>query len=135
MTTAPFELGKTYLTKAGKPVKIIQVTNTPGYEAVQGDDGENTTLGWRYNRAEDRGRCTGSAFDMSDSRNLIPDRAASDLRALLMEVRDNCLFSDDGGTIGVTEEPHVSADLFSRICEAIGEQPLPSAKPVGKPQP
>jgi len=28
---------------------------------------------WRYNRPQDLGRCTASAFDMSDYRNLIPE--------------------------------------------------------------
>lgn len=78
--TKPFELGKTYLTQAGQPVTIKAVSNTPGYECVQGDDLSSWTPGvfkwvWRYNRESDRGRVTGSAFDMSDPRNLIPEPA------------------------------------------------------------
>ncbi len=80
----PFELGKTYRTQAGSWVKIIEINNTPGYETVRGDDhepdwiddkGKAHTLGWRYNREgkNERGRCTGSAHDFSDPRNLIPE--------------------------------------------------------------
>jgi len=42
----------------------------------------------------------------------------ADLIALLTEVRDACLYSEDD-YIGVTNEPHISDDLFSRICDAI----------------
>lgn len=41
-----------------------------------------------------------------------------DLLALLTEVRDACLYEDDDFT-GVTQEPHISEDLFDRICSAI----------------
>ena len=41
-----------------------------------------------------------------------------DLLALLTEVRDACLYEDDYFT-GVTQEPHISEDLFDRICSAI----------------
>ena len=75
----PFEVGKTYLTQEGKSVTIKAKTTVPGYECVQGDDlakcperGVFTWI-WRYNRESDRGRVTGSAFDMSDPRNLIPE--------------------------------------------------------------
>lgn len=74
-----FHVGKTYLTVEGKRVKII-AENTkygPHYTCVQGDDGETridedifypgiyeitegSQLGWRYDRASDPGRCTGS---------------------------------------------------------------------------
>jgi len=76
-TTKPFELGRTYLTRAGRSVTIIAVSDVPGYECVQGDDHPpgDPKGGWRYNRASDRGRVTGSAFDMSDPRNLIPEFA------------------------------------------------------------
>lgn len=85
-----FIVGKTYLTQEGKRVKIIAESNThsPYYTCVQGDDGvtkiyehpvypgiyeivEGSESGWRYDRASDCGRCTGSAFDMSDPRNLV----------------------------------------------------------------
>lgn len=68
-----FVVGKTYLTQAGKAVTII-AENTrigPYYTCVQGDDGETPDKGWRYDRKSDAGRCTGSAFDMSDPRNLV----------------------------------------------------------------
>lgn len=64
----PFIPGKTYKTKDGRDVTITGISPTRGYECVQGDDGI-----WRYNRGDDRGRVTGSAFNMSDPRNLIPE--------------------------------------------------------------
>lgn len=86
-----FIVGRTYLTQAGKRVKIIaeNVKYGPYYTCVQGDDGENAVFedpvhpgiyefrpgseaGWRYDRPSDAGRCTASAFDMSDPRNLVP---------------------------------------------------------------
>lgn len=85
-----FEVGKTYLRQDGKKVKIIAENTKYGthYCCVQGDDGETrveedpihkgiyeiidgSQLGWRYDRKSDAGRCTGSAFDMSDPRNLV----------------------------------------------------------------
>lgn len=85
-----FIVGKTYLTKEGKKVKIIAESIQPGVRGVcvQGDDGvtyveehwkhkgiyeivEGNTLGWRYDREGDEGRCTGSAHDFSEPRNLI----------------------------------------------------------------
>jgi hypothetical protein len=85
----PFEVGKMYKTQAGESVTIIETKNDlPGYECVRGCDhgtdnphypryegatGRWHTSGWRYNRESDRGRVTGSAFDMSDPRNLIPE--------------------------------------------------------------
>jgi hypothetical protein len=69
----PFELGKTYKRRDGKEVTIIAINNHRGYETVQGDDGSCPTSGFRYNRANDRGRCTGSLGDYSDPRNLLPE--------------------------------------------------------------
>jgi hypothetical protein len=69
----PFELGKTYKRRDGKDVKIIAVSTQRGYETVQGDDGASPTSGFRYNRDNDRGRCTGTAGDYSDPRNLLPE--------------------------------------------------------------
>ena len=80
--TKAFEVGKTYLTQDGRRVTIKAASNTPGYECVQGDDlhrHDDTGVWiwvWRYIRASDRGRVTGSAFDMSDPRNLVPEPAA-----------------------------------------------------------
>lgn len=65
----PFELGKTYKRRDGKEVKIIKVSG----ECVQGDDGDYPESGYRYNRTDDRGRCTGTAGDFSDPKNLLPD--------------------------------------------------------------
>jgi hypothetical protein len=84
-----FIVGKTYLTKEGKRVKIIAESRRRGYECVQGDDGvtrvdemictpgvyeitEGSELGWRYDRKGDVGRCTGSPHDFSDPDNLVP---------------------------------------------------------------
>ncbi len=84
-----FIVGKTYLTVEGKKVKII-AENTqygPHYTCVQGDDGETrvdenifhkgvyeitegSTLGWRYDREGDVGRCTGSK--PGGPRDLVP---------------------------------------------------------------
>lgn len=85
-----FIVGKTYLTQEGKRVKIISESTKygPHYTTVQGDDGETKVYedplhpgiyeivyghesGYRYDRASDCGRCTASAFDMSDPRNLV----------------------------------------------------------------
>jgi len=66
--SAPFLLCSSYRTKAGQWVRIVDESTLKGYECVKGDDGI-----WRYNRESDRGRVTGSAFDMSDPRNLLPN--------------------------------------------------------------
>lgn len=76
-----FIVGRTYLSLEGKPVKIIAENNLgPHYQCVQGDDGEDrvelcldttgpnevyelvpgSSLGWRYDRESDPGRCTAS---------------------------------------------------------------------------
>ncbi len=50
--------------------------------------------------------------------------AAPELLAELQAVRDACLYTDDDGTgdyIAVTSEPHISEDLFDRICAAINK--------------
>jgi hypothetical protein len=67
-----FEVGKTYLTRGGKLVKIINKTDTKGYECVQGND-MNPETGYRYSRSTgtaDQGRCTGSPGDSPN--NLLP---------------------------------------------------------------
>lgn len=91
--TKPFEIGKTYKRVDGVTVICTQVNNsTKGYETAQfsdfvevhervmsqyrddphtmgfiercDPDYENPAKsGWRYNRAEDRGRATGSKWD------------------------------------------------------------------------
>lgn len=97
--TKPFEVGKTYQTVGGKTVRCIEVTTRPGYECARFDDGDLKwhfkggyrngrtgeqvpvtwfvgTTGWRYNRdGIDRGRCTGTPFDHSDPRCVIPESA------------------------------------------------------------
>lgn len=83
-----FIVGRTYLTQEGKRVKIIaeNTKHGPHYACVQGDDGvtrveedffhpgiyeiiEGSTLGWRYDREGDVGRCTGSE---RGPRDLVP---------------------------------------------------------------
>ncbi|HYF37535.1 MAG TPA: hypothetical protein VD994_19695 [Prosthecobacter sp.] len=55
----PFKVGKTYLTKAGKAVRVTSQRHCP--PCFRGSDGI-----WRYNRIGDLGRVTGSAHDRSD---------------------------------------------------------------------
>lgn len=43
---------------------------------------------------------------------------APEVEGLLAEVRECCLIADDDG-ITVTEDPHLPADLFDRICAAL----------------
>jgi hypothetical protein len=54
-----FEVGKTYKTLNGDRVRI-EADNvgelSPNYRCVKGSDGI-----WRYDRAGDRGRCTGTS--------------------------------------------------------------------------
>jgi len=42
--------------------------------------------------------------------------------AALEEVKQACLFGDDDGGIGVSEEPYISAALFAEICRLTKEQ-------------
>lgn len=71
-----FQLWESYRTLAGDWVRIVEVSDRHrGYETVRGDDSPDPELGWRYNRSthdSDMGRCTGTAHDFSDPRNLIP---------------------------------------------------------------
>ncbi|MBC8737034.1 hypothetical protein F6X40_09455 [Paraburkholderia sp. UCT31] len=61
----PFEVGQTYPTLNGKLVTIVEESTTRGYECAKGDDDK-----WRYNREQDRGRCTACNFNNPD--NLVP---------------------------------------------------------------
>lgn len=100
--TKPFVVGETYQRADGKTVTCIALSeDLKGYECAQFDDYEEThartadkykneedvldyikrfggddpkASGFRYNRPNDRGRCTGSAFDFSDPFNVIPHR-------------------------------------------------------------
>ena len=47
--------------------------------------------------------------------------AAPDLLVLLEECKQACLFDDDDGGIGVSEDAVIPADLFNRICAAIAK--------------
>lgn len=42
-----------------------------------------------------------------------------DILELLRDIQQRCLFVEDDGTICVTEEPHIDAVLFDRLCLAI----------------
>lgn len=85
--TKPFEIGKTYKRVDGTDVTCISLSYTRGYETAQFSDfaetharlgevyakkgitlsakdmGEPEKSGYRYNRASDRGRCTGGEWD------------------------------------------------------------------------
>lgn len=62
-----FHVGKIYLSKRGKAVKIMSVKHFgTSYHCVKGSDNK-----WRYARPSDAGRVTASAFDMSCLDNLI----------------------------------------------------------------
>lgn len=63
-----FEIGKVYLTVGGNGVQVVGAANEdrPDYRTVYCSGGVH-----RYDRQSDRGRVTGSSFDMSDSRNLV----------------------------------------------------------------
>lgn len=47
--------------------------------------------------------------------------AAPELLAELKAVREQCLFDDDGGQIGVSEDVVIPSDMFDRICAAINK--------------
>lgn len=63
-----FEVGKIYLTVGGDGVRVVGVSNEdhPDYKTVCCSAGVH-----RYDRDSDRGRVTGSKFDMSDPRNFV----------------------------------------------------------------
>ena len=51
------------------------------------------------------------------------DMAKETALNLLRQVRDCCLFEDDDGRIGVTEDAVIPTELFDRICTEISQQP------------
>jgi len=53
------------------------------------------------------------------------------LLALLTEVREACLYPEDDGAVGVTQEPTIDEDLFARICAAVSTAPQPSVPTEG----
>lgn len=95
--TKPFEIGKAYKRHDGVEVRCIEI-NARG-DCARFSDGtlrwyfiggwprrDGTTepvvwkvgsTGWRYNRDEDRGRVTGSPFDHSDPRCVVPERVVT----------------------------------------------------------
>jgi hypothetical protein len=84
--TKSFEVGKSYQTNDGDTVTCVELSDKPGYETARFDGGEpqsytlggktyKSMTGWRYNRDDDRGRVTGTAFDHSDPRCVIPEAA------------------------------------------------------------
>jgi hypothetical protein len=93
--TKPFEVGKSYRTVSGGTVTCIELSGecarfndgtlrwyaTGGWRDRSGElvpvKWRTATTGWRYNRNSiDRGRCTGTSFDHSDPRCVIPEKAA-----------------------------------------------------------
>lgn len=61
--------------------------------------------------------------------SVVDTRLASSAESVLREVRERCLFADDDGGIGVTEDVVIDAALFERICEVLknteGREPDP----------
>lgn len=55
--------------------------------------------------------------------NILAARVEKDradrLAALLEQVKQACLFDDDDGQIGITEEPTIDLELFDEICKAL----------------
>lgn len=45
----------------------------------------------------------------------------SDLLHTAIELRGVCLFDDEDGHIGISEDVHIPADLFERLCSAISK--------------
>ena len=45
------------------------------------------------------------------------------MREVLAYVKDACLYSDDDGAIGVTQEPHIDSLAFDMICKALTATP------------
>lgn len=44
----------------------------------------------------------------------------------LKRVQEACLFSEDDGSIGVTQDPHIHTQLFDDICKAlVATEPKP----------
>jgi hypothetical protein len=46
---------------------------------------------------------------------------APDLLACLIDCREACLFDDDNGGVGVSEDVVISHELFDRICATIAK--------------
>jgi len=44
------------------------------------------------------------------------EAAIKEARELLEAIKQQCLFVDDDGTIGVSSEPYINHELFERIC-------------------
>lgn len=93
--TKPFEVGKSYQTNEGKTVTCVELSrecarfndgtlrwhHTGGWRNRHTGEMEPVkwhaaTTGWRYNRESDRGRVTGTSFDHSDPRCVIPESAS-----------------------------------------------------------
>lgn len=105
--TKPFEVGKEYQMVGGGTVTCVELS--PNYECARFSDGEEQTIegrtfttGWRYNRDNiDRGRVTGTPFDHSDPRCVIPEPA------------DEC---DDGLHSWIEEVGKLPADTACTRC-------------------
>lgn len=64
----PFEVGETYLTLSGVPIQVVSLHGDIDHATALGSDNIH-----RYNRVGDRGRVTGSSFDMTaEPLNLVP---------------------------------------------------------------
>lgn len=46
----------------------------------------------------------------------VQQKQLDDANALLEEVKQQCLYGEDDGTTGVTDEPYIPPELFARMC-------------------
>jgi DnaJ-class molecular chaperone len=46
-----------------------------------------------------------------------------EMKAVLEEVKQACLYVDDDNNIGVTVTSHISHELFDRICSVLNKHP------------
>lgn len=64
--------------------------------------------------------------DKDTAANAFLMAAAPDLLACLIDCREACLFDDDNGGIGVSEDVVISSELFDRICAAVNKASPPT---------
>lgn len=65
----------------------------------------------------------------ADQRAEAAETKVAKLREALGKVKQRCLFVDDDGRIGVTQEPHIEDELFDEICQALTETEEQSSEP------
>ncbi len=111
----PLIIGQTYLTREARLVLLVKRGEPPNgiLECVKGSDGIH-----RYDRDSDRGRVTGSAFDGSDSQNLIP--LAVDRFEIAAEKLCQAVIGETDGEFSALD----TALLGNALCAAL-EAPRP----------